>query len=49
MRGTGPHGDKPGRRRSGGGWAVLFAAIVFLVISGAGQRFLDAMMDLLNR
>jgi hypothetical protein len=49
MRGTGPHGHTPGRRRSGGGWAVLLAAILFLVISGTGRELLDAIMDLLNR
>lgn len=36
-------------RRSAGAWGAIFAALVFLLISGAGRQLLDAVMDLLNR
>lgn len=36
-------------RKSAGGWAVLLAMILFLVISGTGRELLDALAELLNR
>jgi hypothetical protein len=36
-------------RKSSGGWAVLLAVILFLLISGTGRELLDALMDLLNQ
>lgn len=52
-RPTGP--GRPARpaarnsRKASGGWAALLAAILFLVVSGAGRQVLDAISNLLNR
>lgn len=38
-----------GRKKSGGGWTVLFVLIIFLVFSGLGREAIDALLEILNR
>jgi hypothetical protein len=36
-------------RKGAGVWGAIFAALLFLLISGTGRQLLDAVTDLLNR
>lgn len=39
----------PARKKSGGGWVMVFVILLFLILSGTGRELLDVIADFLNQ